>query len=360
MAENSVGWLAPGARRHVAKMLAIVAERADSLDMDFAAALNRRGFTPDTVVQLLLITPAAASRARSLDVFFPIVERSGRELARLRVTPEQATEALHEIGSLLDVALENRFQPAREQLQLATVFALYRGFYAARATEVALLESQARHTEEQERRRIGRELHDEAGQSLLLLRLHLEMLERGAPEPIQQELKQARETVERIVAELRRIVAALSPAVLERLGLGPALRHLAARFEKTCGARVRLRVRGTPAELPTDAQEVIYRVVQESLQNVARHAKATEVNLSLECTDKSVRLRVADNGAGFAVEAVRGRPMSFGLAGMRERAGLLGGTLAVRSAPGKGSTVILRLPAAAKVASNGKNSRTSN
>ena len=360
MAESSVGWLAPGARRHVAKMLAAVAERADSLDIEIAAVLQQRGFSPEAVVQLLLITPAAASRARSVDAFFPMVERSGRELAGLGVTPEDATEALHEIGSLLDIALENRFQPAREQLQLATVFALYRAFYAARACEVRLLESQARQTEEQERRRIGRELHDEAGQSLLLLRLHLEMLERGAPKRIRQELKEARETVERIVAELRRIVAALSPAVLERLGLGPALRHLAARFAKTCEAEVRLRLRGTPAELPTDAQEVIYRVVQESLQNVARHAKATEVNLSLECTDKSVRLRVSDNGAGFAVKAARGRPMSFGLAGMRERAELLGGTLAVRSAPGKGSSVILRLPVAATVRFNGKNSRTFN
>ena len=112
---------------------------------------------------------------------------------------------------------------------------------------------------------------------------------------------------------------------------------------------MRLRIRGASA-VPVDAQEVIYRVAQESLQNIAKHAHATEVNVSLEATDKSIRLRVTDNGAGFAVEAACGRPMSFGLAGMRERAELLGGTLAVRSAPGKGAAVTLRLPVAATVA----------
>jgi signal transduction histidine kinase len=359
MAVNNVGWLAPGARRHVARMLAAVSPRADLVDGQLTAVLSQRGFGEDAATQILLITAAAASRARTLDAFFPAVERSGRELAHLRITPEQATAALREADRLLDVALQNRFQPAREQLQLATVFALYRGFYTARQAEVRLLQSQARRTEEQERRRIGRELHDEAGQSLLLLRLQLEMLERAAPERTRPALREARETAGRIVTELRRIVAALSPAVLERLGLLPAVRQLAARFGKTCGACVRLRVRGAAAGLPMESQEVIYRVAQESLQNIAKHARATQVNLSLECTDKSIRLRVADNGVGFAVEEASGRPMSFGLAGMRERAELLGGTLAVRSSPGKGCAVALRMPAADTVALHGKNSRTS-
>ena len=186
------------------------------------------------------------------------------------------------------------------------------------------------------------------------------MLERDAPEGARASSQEARETVERIVTELRRIVAALSPAVLERLGLPAAVRQLAARFEKTCGAAVRLRIRGVAADLPLEAQEVIYRVAQESLHNIAKHARATEVNVSLGATDKSIRLRVADNGAGFAVEAACGRPMSFGLTGMRERAGLLGGTLAVRSAPGKGAAVILQLPRAVTVPSNAQNSCTFN
>jgi signal transduction histidine kinase len=147
--------------------------------------------------------------------------------------------------------------------------------------------------------------------------------------------------------------------VLERLGLGPAIRQMAARFEKTCGAGVQLRLRGDMAKLAMDSQEVIYRVAQECLQNVAKHARATHVNVSLDSTDKNIRLRVVDDGGGFSVETARNRPMSFGLAGMRERAALLGGTLAVRSAPGKGAAVTLRLPAA-KVAQIAENSCTSN
>ncbi len=360
MEENKAGWLAPGARRHVTKMLRALAPRADAADRQLSGILKKRGFSAAAVVRLLAITPGAAARAETLEAFFLLVERSGRELAQLPVTPEQATGALREFDRLLDELLDARFQPAREQLQLATVFALYRAFYETREDEVRRLESEARHTEEQERRRIGRELHDEAGQSLLLLRLQLEMLERGAPESARGELLEARETVERIVTELRRIVAALSPAVLERLGLAAAVRQLAARFERTCGAAVRLRIRGDTAALPIEAQEVIYRVAQESMQNVAKHARATEVNLSLESTDKSIRLRVADNGAGFAVKAAGGRTMSFGLAGMRERAKLLGGVLAVRSAPGKGAAVALRLPVPVTVGSNGKNACLAN
>jgi signal transduction histidine kinase len=109
--------------------------------------------------------------------------------------------------------------------------------------------------------------------------------------------------------------------------------------------------------MPT--QEVIYRVAQECLQNIAKHSGATQVNLSLRSADKSIRLSVADNGAGFCAETARNQPMSFGLAGMRERAALLGGTLAVRSAPGEGARITLQLPrSSAPVTRNGKNSRT--
>ncbi len=239
------------------------------------------------------ITPIAAAAAASLDSFFLQVERRGRELACAGVRLAEVTAALRAFDGLLGPALGERFQPAREQLQLATNFALYRAFYEAREEEVRRLQTLARHAEEQERRRIGRELHDEAGQSLLLLRLQLEMLEREAPARIRSGLGEARATVERIVTELRRIVAALSPAVLERLGLVRAVRQLAARFEKTCGIAAAVRVRGSAAALAIEVQEVVYRVAQECLQNTAKHAEANAVNLSLEITDKNIRLRVA-------------------------------------------------------------------
>jgi len=217
---------------------------------------------------------------------------------------------------------------------------------AALEARVRRLEAEARQAEELERRRIGRELHDETGQLLLLLRLKLEMLEREAEGKPRAELAEARALVERTVVELRRIIAALSPALLERLGLPSALRQLSARAQKLHPARVAVRIASAAAGLPLPAQEVVYRVAQESLHNIARHSGATRVNLSLLATDKVIRLRIADNGKGFDPKSAALQPSSFGLAGMRERAGLLGGSLVVRSREKKGTCVVLDLPRA--------------
>ena len=210
--------------------------------------------------------------------------------------------------------------------------------------EIRRLEAEGRQAEERERRRIGRELHDEAGQSMLALRLQLEMMERDATPEMRPRLAEARGLTEHTVDELRRIIAALGPAVLDRLGLEAALRQLAVRFGKMSAAAIRVRISGKWEGLPRQSQEEIYRVAQESLQNIVKHSQATRVNLLLQSTDKSTRLRVSDNGAGFEKEAALGKPMSFGLAGMRERAALLDGDLAIRTTPGKGVTVVLKLP----------------
>jgi signal transduction histidine kinase len=206
------------------------------------------------------------------------------------------------------------------------------------------LEAEDRRAEEEERRRIGRELHDEAGQSLLALRLQLEMMERDAGPLLQPRLAEARGLAEYTVEELRRIVAKLSPAVLERLGLEAAIRQLAARFRKMHTAAIRVRISGDWEAVPRQSQEAIYRVTQESLQNSVKHSQATRVNILLQFTDKNISLRVSDNGVGFAQQTALSKPMSFGLAGMRERVALLEGNLEIRSKPGAGVTVILTLP----------------
>jgi len=210
--------------------------------------------------------------------------------------------------------------------------------------EMARLDAEARRAEEEERRRIGRELHDDTAQSLLLLRLQLEMIGREAPAPCQNRLAEARGITEHAIEDLRRTIAALSPAQLERLGLASALRRLAARFEKQHPAAIAVSLSSAAASLPPAAQEVIYRVAQESLQNISKHSSATSVKVRLTSADKGIRLSVRDNGTGFHPEAASGKPLSFGLAGMRERAALLGGTLSVKSLPGKGATVTLDLP----------------
>jgi signal transduction histidine kinase len=461
-----------GARLHLRLLLRWVRPLADRLDREWGALLRQRPYDAAQIRALLAITPAAASRLRTLEQFREQVEYHGRRLSRLNLPLSEIGELLGEFGALLDTALAGSFAPAREQLQLVTRLVLNQAYYQVREAEsqmffglyhaeaesagledllarlvailtrtfharsgrlqllaapptgklaqplyiqhgsrqeqliacptmrgahasywsfpiqgaallqlgfavpypwlprelallhaagarcfeamerarmqgeVRRLEAEGHRAEEEERRRIGRDLHDEAGQSLVLLRLQLEMMEKDAPDALRQRLAQARLIAERTVGELRRTIAALSPAVVERLGLEAALRQLAARFRKQQSADVRLRISPGIVGLSGEAQEVIYRVAKEALQNVFKHSQATSVKILLGSADKKIRLSVQDDGVGFSPETARGKPLSFGLAGMQERATLLGGTLVLRSAPGKGATVILELPRA--------------
>lgn len=201
----------------------------------------------------------------------------------------------------------------------------------------------ARQAEEKERRRIGRELHDQAAQSLLALRLEMELIERELAGDLRRRLRRARAIAERTTADLRRTIAALSPAVLERLGLAAALRQLVAAFARAHPAEPTLRISGQPAGLSPAFQELVYRVAQECLHNVARHSQARHVRLLLFIADKRIRLRIADDGTGFAVGEAS-RPMSFGLAGMKDRAALVDAALTVKSVPGRGTVVTLDWP----------------
>ncbi len=191
------------------------------------------------------------------------------------------------------------------------------------------------HVEEMERRRISRELHDEAGQSLLCMRLQMEMLDNSLP-PEKVEwvgrLREVRDLTERTILEMRRLIAALSPAVLEQLGLGAALRQLVNRFRRLHPIRVKLQI-ARLGRLPQATEVMLYRLVQECFNNIAKHSQATTVNLSVNSADEVVRLNVVDNGVGFKVEEAFARRDSFGLSGMRERVALLGGQFEVVSYP---------------------------
>ncbi|HXS93777.1 MAG TPA: sensor histidine kinase [Candidatus Limnocylindrales bacterium] len=230
---------------------------------------------------------------------------------------------------------------------------------AARA-RMRALHAEARSAEEQERRRIGRDLHDEAGQSLMLLRLQLEMLERDAGPEFRGRLAEIRGIAENTIAELRRIISALSPAVLERLGMEAAVRQLAGRFQRIHGGELRMRIGRLP-RLPAETQEVVYRAAQELLQNAAKYSQAKAVNLSLGSADKYIRLCVSDNGAGFRADRAKSEATGFGLLGLRERAAMVGGSVCIRSKPGKGTRITLLVPAGAQgVNGNVEDSRTFN
>lgn len=206
---------------------------------------------------------------------------------------------------------------------------------AAREEQVRRLAERMLQVEEMERRRISRELHDEAGQSMLCIRLQLEMIEENLkPEeaPLKSKLKETRDLTELTILEIRRLIAALSPAVLEQLGLGAALRQLVSRFSRVHPARVKLAL-SRMGKIAKKTEVILYRLVQECMNNVGKHSQATHVNISLESADGVLRLNVEDDGVGFEVEEALAQRDSYGLAGLRERVALLGGKFYVESHP---------------------------
>ncbi len=220
---------------------------------------------------------------------------------------------------------------------------------AQREEQVRRLAEHMLHVEEIERRRISRELHDEAGQSLLCIRLQMELLEQELPETESEwrnKLRDARDLTERTILEMRRLIAALSPAVLEQLGLGAALRQLVNRFQRLHPCRVKLQLSKMGA-LPQQIEIIAYRLVQECFNNIGKHAAATHVNISLTSADGKLKLAVEDNGIGFNVEEALTKRDSFGMSGMRERVALLGGHFYVESrteGPKRGTKISIELP----------------
>ncbi len=211
---------------------------------------------------------------------------------------------------------------------------------AERERQVRRLAKHMLHVEEVERRRISRELHDETGQSLLYIRLQLEMLEKELPEEAaawRARLAEIRAVAESTILETRRLIGALSPAVLEQLGLAAAIRQLAARLRQRHPCKVRVEV-GELGRLPRTVETVAYRLVQECTNNIARHSRASEVKISVHSADQSLRLSVEDDGIGFCVRQALAGQQTYGLAGMRERVALLGGKLEIESRRGAGAS----------------------
>jgi signal transduction histidine kinase len=224
---------------------------------------------------------------------------------------------------------------------------------AVQRDQIRALAERLLNAEEAERRRIGRELHDGTGQALLCIRLQLELLERELPPVMavyQDRIHEVRRLSEQTVVEIRRVIAALSPEVLEKLGLGKAVRQLAARLGNSCSCAVHLRLARLRPVAPETAK-VVYRLLQECCNNIAKHSQAKNVNVSLETADGIVRLLVEDDGIGFDVQQALAKTGAFGLSGIRERVTVLGGSCSLSSVRAgldqgrrSGSTVRIELP----------------
>ena len=208
--------------------------------------------------------------------------------------------------------------------------------------------------QEEERRRISRELHDQVGQSVTGLSLGLKALEREAAVPSAQ-LQALQAIAIEIGRDIHRAAADLRPAALDDLGLEKVLAALAASVGQRTGIRIDMQAVGTAGGLPKEVEIVVYRVVQEALNNALKHAEATMVSVVLERSRDRLRVVIEDDGIGFDPDQLPdpADPPRLGLSGMRERLGLVGGAMKIESSPGAGTTLFIDLPLAAREAEAG-------
>jgi len=206
----------------------------------------------------------------------------------------------------------------------------------------------AMRAQEEERRRLARDLHDEVNQALTAILLRLEALAQDSPPARVEEVSELKRLVNQAMDELLNLARQLRPSALDDHGLMPAVETQLKRFSARTGVEVSISTDGDPDSLPEDVQTAVYRILQEALANVGRHAGATAVAVELEVAEERLELRVRDDGEGFDPGSLSRRDgdgpgSGLGLSGMAERARLAGGELDVRSAPGGGTTVTLRI-----------------
>ncbi len=208
---------------------------------------------------------------------------------------------------------------------------------------VAILNSQ-----EQERKRVARELHDETAQALVVLGRRIEAAQELASDPqLVQRLEEVRDLVDDTLQGVRRFTSDLRPPLLEELGLTRTIEILGSRTAREEKVEVDVRVVGQPRPLPPELELALYRLTQEGLSNVRRHADATRVQVTLTYGEEAFRLEISDNGIGFDVPSDPAELMRsgrLGLMGMHERARLFGGRAIIGSEPGQGTTVTVVIP----------------
>jgi PAS domain S-box-containing protein len=219
--------------------------------------------------------------------------------------------------------------------------------------ELQALGAAAHMTREQEKSRFARELHDELGQLLTMLQMDVAWCKEALPygnDALDTRLDRMEQLLKSTIAATRRIAADLRPLMLDDLGLVPSLEWLVENFSQRTGIACTLSVGEDELALPKAHASAIFRIVQESLTNIAKHAEASHAEIALERDEDELVVRVADDGVGFSPQAPR-KPGSLGLFGLRERASLMGGEASIISAPGEGTSIVVRLPVEAPMAS---------
>jgi PAS domain S-box-containing protein len=300
---------------------------------------------------------------------------SAEELGHMNVKSFLSEESLDLAHHIREALLENRpvEQPYEQSilrrdgdqafLQIATSLVLDKGkpvafqHIARDITEQKTMNQnlrfylqQATRAQEEERKRISHELHDDTIQALVVLSRQLDALAtsgKGLSDESKQRLEELWQQTNNIVQGVRRLSQDLRPAAIDRLGLLPALEWLASEVTKYSGVSTKVQMVGKEHRLPEEVAIALFRITQEAMRNVWRHSGAKHAEIIVEFEDKKARITVSDDGKGFKLPEKVGdlaRNGKLGLTGMQERAQLVGGTLTVKSAPGQGTTITVEAP----------------
>jgi two-component system sensor histidine kinase UhpB len=302
--------------------------------------LQQRLFVPGHSSEQVAAVFALAGVAMSVLVNFVVLKAAFLPLASL----ERTVEAVRR-GNVQARASHVAFgDPQIDQL-IDTLNSMLDGLEHYRE-QVRGLSRQVLAAQEEERQRIARELHDETAQSLTSLLIGLRVIEKvTTPQELRSRISDLRAQTGRTLEEVRKMAVDLRPSALDDLGLVAALQGYTDEFARRSRASVEFQVSAMEERLPDEVQVVVYRIIQEALTNVLKHADAGHVDVSLRREDGAVFASVVDDGRGFDVEAVlRSRERGLGLFGMQERIGLVGGTLDIASQPGSCTRVAIRIP----------------
>ncbi|MBI4234300.1 MAG: sensor histidine kinase [Chloroflexi bacterium] len=292
---------------------------------------------------------AAAQRIAEGRVETPITVAAQDEIGTLAESLETMRQRLQAWGSELEKQVRERtFELQETNRELRALYETLR----AREEQLRVVLGKVLGAQEDERRRVSRELHDGIGQALSALLMEMERLEQLRPDDwanLQLRAQRLRYIATESLRDLRRLTIALRPAALDDLGLVPAIRRYGELYLGNVGVAFRVEEAGLDARLDSSLETVIYRVVQEAINNVARHSGASAATVRLESTPGLIAVTVEDNGRGFDPTLATTTP-GVGIQGMQERASLAGGKLTVESQPGHGTTVRLEIPLIERVA----------
>lgn len=295
---------------------------------------------PEDIHYELIVLFTGAGVVISFVVNTWVLKRALAPMDRLQEAVDQIRAGATDVHVALGGTSDDRFD------RLAETFNLMVDQLEENAREKQVLSQRIIRAQEDERQRLARELHDEAAQALTSLLVHLRLLERAkTPEEAQNRVAELRELTAQALEEVRRVAVDLRPTILDDLGLGPALEWRVDELNKSDAIEATFATGGLEQRLPREIELVLYRIGQEALSNVARHANAHQVQVALQGDAQSVTLEVVDDGVGFQASRLgNGGSHGLGLVGMRERIGMVEGQLNIDSTPGRGTRIVARAP----------------